>query len=376
MATFFDNTADHLREFLFAMLESMPGGVLLVEPAGMLIAANQKARQMLHLAGSAIQNRNCWEVLQREFGVTAPELAALNRAGGSVLVTHRDPAGHGQAHLLLSRNDLQSPFRHVGGFFLVIEDVTYPAMVEAQFDRRKRFSAMQDMAEAMSQELKNPLGSLELLASLLQRELAVDPDYQRITTQMLNAVRTMSHLLDNHLTFARLPEPMRRAFSIGQVVGAVLDKLRLLGREQEVLFKAELQHPLDSFLGDAELFGQLLLNLGINAMESMPEGGLVRIATRTLPPSRLHPPLLEIRCQDAGVGIAPVDQPRIFDPFFSTKGGSRGLGLAIVHHIAEAHGGVVRVESELGKGSLFTVLLPYDQGAAFREPRTARNDHA
>lgn len=376
MATFFDNTAEHLREFLFAMLESMPGGVLLVEPGGMLIAANQKARQVLHLAGSSIQNRNCWEVLQRELGVSPAELAPLGRAGGSLLVARRDPAGQGHSSLLLSRNDLQSPFLHVGGFFLAIEDVTYPAMVGAQFDRRKRFSAMQDMAEAMSQELKNPLGSLELLASLLQRELAADPDYQRMTTQMLNAVRTMSHLLENHLTFARLPAPLRRDFSVGQVVGAVVDKLRLLGREQNVGFEADFQHQLDSFHGDAELVGQLVLNLGINAMESMPEGGLVRIATRTLPPSRLHPPLLELCCQDAGVGIAPTDQSRIFDPFFTTKGGSRGLGLAIVHHIAEAHGGVIQVESEPGRGSVFTVLLPYQQGAVFQQPQHARYSHA
>lgn len=376
MATFFDNSADHLREFLFAMLESMPGGVLLVEPAGMLIAANQKARQLLHLAGTAIQNRNCWEVLQRELGVTAPELAALGRAGGSVLIAHSDPEGEGQSHLLLSRNDLQSPFRHVGGFFLLIEDVTYPAMVEAQFDRRKRFSAMQDVAEAMSQELKNPLGSLELLASLLQRELAGDQDYQRITTQMLNAVRTMSHLLDNHLTFARLPAPVRCDFSVGQVIDGVLDKLQLLGHEQGVLFAADLQHRLDTFFGDAELIGQMLLNLGINAMESMPAGGVVHFATRTLPPSRLHPPLLEIHCRDTGVGIAPADQVRIFDPFFTTKGGNRGLGLAIVHHIAEAHGGVVRVESEPGKGSLFTVLLPRAKQAVAWEPQSVRHDHA
>lgn len=376
MATLFDHTAEQLREFLFAMLESMPGGVLLVEPAGHLIAANQKARQLLHLAGSAIQNRNCWEVLQRELGVTAPELERLGRAGGSVLVAHREAEGQGQAHLLLSRNDLQSPFRHVGGFFLVIEDVTYPAMVEAQFDRRKRFSAMQDMAEAMSQELKNPLGSLELLASLLQRDLAADPDYRRITTQMLNAVRTMSHLLDNHLTFARLPRPARREFPVGRLVEAVVEKLRLLGREQEVFFEVELHHQLDLFYGDAELLGQLLLNLGINAMESMPEGGVVRIATRTLPPSRLHPPLLEIRCRDAGGGIAPADQIRIFDPFFTTKGGSRGLGLAIVHHIAEVHEGVVRVESEPGKGSLFTVLLPCDRQDAPWGLHSVRHDHA
>ena len=361
MATYFD-TADQVREFLFAILESMPGGVLLVDQDGMLIAANQRARQVLALAGSAIQNRSCWELLTRELAVTPAALAALQLAGGSVQVAHRLSEGEGQSFLLISRNDLKSPFLSVGGFFLVIEDVTYPVMVEAQFDRRKRFSAMFDMAAVISQELKNPLGSLEILTSLLQRDLAVDQDYQRMTSQMLHAVRTMSHLLDNYLTFAQQPAPARQEFAVQPMFADALDKLQLLGREREVFFDCRFAHQPDNFTGDAELLTQLLLNLGINAMESMRQGGVVRFETRTVPSSRLHPPLLEIRCSDSGEGIASADLERIFDPFFSGKGASRGLGLAIVHHIAEAHGGFVKVDSSPGQGSTFTVLLPcYDE---------------
>lgn len=359
MATSFD-TADQLRAMLFAMLESMPGGVLLADPRGMLIAANQKAGNILGLVGSAIQNRNCWEVLERVLGADQHDLAGLRFSGGSVLLAPRAGVADEPSYLLVSRNDLQSPFRSVGGFFLSIEDVTYPVMVEAQRHRRQRFDAMQDMAISVSQELKNPLGSLELLTSLLERELAADPDYQRITGQMRNAVRTMNHLLDNYLTFARLPGPEWRNISIGKVLAAVLDTLRPLGLEREVVFDCHAGHQPDDFTADAALLGQLLLNLGINAMESMPDGGVVQFATRTLPPNRHHPPLLEIRCRDSGSGIVAATQEKIFDPFFSTKGGSRGLGLAIVHHIAESHGGFVRAEST-AQGSTFTVLLPYNK---------------
>jgi len=301
-------------------------------------------------------------VFRQKLGATPAQLAALKRPNGSLLVAHRPADGDGKTFLLLSRNELKSPFVSVGGFFLTIEDVTFSAMAGAHSDRCKRFSAMQDMAAVMSQELKNPLGSLELLASLLQRDLAADPDYQRMTSQMLNAVRTMSHLLDNYLTFARQPAPARQAVALGSLVAAVLEKLQLLGRERQVVFDCQLGHQPDRFQGDGELLGQMLLNLGLNAVESSAAGGTVHLATRTLPADRQHPSLLEIRCSDAGAGINPADLERIFDPFFSTKGANRGLGLAIVHQVAEAHGGFVRVDSAPGRGATFTVLLPYSQG--------------
>ncbi|MBU3937449.1 MAG: histidine kinase, partial [Proteobacteria bacterium] len=106
------------------------------------------------------------------------------------------------------------------------------------------------------------------------------------------------------------------------------------------------------------------LNLGLNAIESMPVGGSFSLGLKTLPPDREHGALVEIRVQDRGMGIAPENMQKIFDPFFSTKGLNRGLGLAISHSIAEAHHGLIEVESEPGRGATFRVLLPAGPGAA------------
>ncbi|MDH5297789.1 MAG: PAS domain-containing protein, partial [Desulfobulbaceae bacterium] len=200
--------ADQLREFLFAVIESLPNGMLFANRDGQVLAMNQKARTLLGLVGCSVQHRSSWELLGQALGVSRAELAKLQVPGSSLLCqVGRKNAATEKRYLSIARNELRSPFLQVGGFFLSVEDVTYLSLAEAQFDRQRRFNAMQEMAVCMSQELKNPLGSLELYASLLNREMSGDPDNQRLTGRMLSAIHTMDHLLNNYVTFASLPEP-------------------------------------------------------------------------------------------------------------------------------------------------------------------------
>ncbi len=360
-ATF--DTPEHLREFFFAMIESLPGAILLADRQGNLLAVNRKGSQLLGLAGSSLQNKTCWGLLAQKFGLTH-ELAALSLSGGRLLCELPASAeGAEKRCILISRNDLQSPFLHVAGFFLSLEDVTFPALMEMHLDRSKRFAAMQEMAEAMSQELKNPLGSLELYASILKRELAGDPDNERVAARMLGAVRTMHHLLDNFVTFSGFPLPRMQVLDMVPLFEKSMETLREMAGEHGILMESRVEAEQAYLLGDQTLLGQLLLNLGLNAMESVPVGGIFSLGLRVLPPDREHGALVEIRVQDRGAGIAPENLQKIFDPFFSTKGRSRGLGLANSHAIAEAHHGLIEVESEPGRGTTFRVLLPAESGS-------------
>ncbi|MDG4477030.1 two-component system sensor histidine kinase NtrB [Thiovibrio frasassiensis] len=366
-ATF--DTPEHLREFFFAMIESLPGGILLADRQGNLLAVNQKGSQLLGLTGSSLQNKTCWGLLSQKFGLTQ-ELAALSLSGGRLLCEMPASVGGVEKRcILISRNDLQSPFLHVSGFFLSLEDVTFPAMMEMHLDRNKRFAAMQEMAEAMGQELKNPLGSLELYASILRRELAGDPDNERVVGRMLGAVRSMHHLLDNFMTFFRFPLPRMQELDMVALLKKSMETLREMAGEHGILMDTRIDGEQAYILGDETLLAQLLLNLGLNAIESMPVGGTFSLGLRTLPPDREHGPLVEIRVRDRGEGIAPENLQKIFDPFFSTKGRNRGLGLAISHAIAEAHHGLIEVESEPGQGATFRVLLPAKSGPARKTSR-------
>lgn len=350
---------DQLREFFFAMIESIPGGLLLADRQGQLLAANRQAAALLGFTGSSIQGRSCWDLLGRALGLEAAAMLPLSRAGGRLLAEQTGEGATGHRYLLVARNELQSPFFGVGGFFLSLEDVTYPAMVEAHLDRCRRFAAIQDMAVSLSQELRNPLGGLELYASMLRRDLGDDPDYQRLTTQMLAAIRTINHLLDNTLTFAVQPRPEKSAVAIRPWLERVLTTLAPLGEAKGVSIKPVYNHREEEIVADPGLLEQMMLNLGMNALESMAGPGVVELSTRSLPADKERSAMLEIRWLDRGRGIAAGDRDKIFDPFFTTKEGGKGLGLAIVHHIVESHRGFIRVDGEPGAGSVFTVLLPF-----------------
>ena len=119
--------------------------------------------------------------------------------------------------------------------------------------------------------------------------------------------------------------------------------------------------------GDPKQLAQVFLNLLLNAVEAMPQGGTLTISSsvKVNPDSRQD--LLQIVIKDTGHGVREKDRPYVFDPFFTTKEGGTGLGLSIVYSIVQKHNGRIEVESELGKGSSFTLSLPIQKEGTWRE---------
>ena len=210
----------------------------------------------------------------------------------------------------------------------------------------------------MNQELKNPLGSLELYLSILKRELAYDEEGIRIVQQMEKAIRSMDHLLNNYVTYAEPPASVVGMVAIRPWLLGCVEQLRLLDMGKEISIELAFDHLTEDIPGDAALLDQLVMNIGINAIENMEMNGRLRIETRTVKASADSPALFEVRFVDNGRGIDRENLPKVFDPLFTTKKQVSGLGLAIVHYIVMIHHGLVNLESQKDKGSTITVLLP------------------
>ena len=121
---------------------------------------------------------------------------------------------------------------------------------------------------------------------------------------------------------------------------------------QPITLRQEVDAALTPFEGDPELLTQVLLNLLINAIQAMPEGGAALLSARPWNGRVL------IQVRDEGCGIVAADRDRIFDPFFTTRQTGTGLGLSVAHQIVEQHGGILSAEANLDKGTTFSVLLP------------------
>ncbi len=238
------------------------------------------------------------------------------------------------------------------------------ARMEAQRSAENRLiqaaklAAVGEMAAGIAHELNNPLTSVTGFAELALDDIPADSethkDLEIVLREALRARSVVRRLLD----FARQSESTRARASLNEVVDDVVALSRHLIHTSGVELKLDLEVNLPWVVMDANQMKQVLLNLVHNALQAMPNGGEMNIMTETV--SRNNRDWVVVSVTDTGVGIPQLEQPRIFEPFYTTKGnqGGTGLGLSVTYGIITDHGGQIDVESQPGIGSKFTVWLP------------------
>jgi two-component system sensor histidine kinase PilS (NtrC family) len=264
------------------------------------------------------------------------------------------------------------------GNVVIFQDVTKVVKMERELRRSERLAAVGEMAAKMAHEIRNPLAAISGSIQVLQRDRAAESQEGEPACLMDIVVRETDRLNDliaDFLHYAR-PRPLRiEAVSLSSIVEELLKMLEALRPENVVIQSAALQDLVVA--ADADQLRQVLWNLSLNALQAMPEGGELLLSSEVVPPpiaqgsSQLsrkesgsaeedlgNSAWVEICVRDTGVGIDAESQERIFEPFYTTKPKGTGLGLAMVHRIVEAHGGVLRVKSEPGQGTAVGVAFP------------------
>ena len=241
---------------------------------------------------------------------------------------------------------------------------------ERELVRSERLVAVGKMASMITHEVRNPLSSIGLNTELLEEELAGLPDERVDEARALCAainteVDRLAAITEEYLQFARLPKPKLHAEDIGRIVTNLVEFEREQLALRGVVVEVDVASDLPTVMVDDSQLRQCLLNLLRNAAEAVEEngGGQVTIGARRGP----APDLLEVRVKDDGRGVDAETAAKLFDPFFSTKAGGTGLGLALTHQIVREHGGEIRVDSEPGAGATFVVLLPLAPVTAIAE---------
>ncbi len=221
-----------------------------------------------------------------------------------------------------------------------------------------KLAAVGEMAAGIAHELNNPLTSVTGFAELALEELPGDTQTRKDLELVIREARRARDVVRRLLDFARQGESTRARASINEVVDDVIALSRHLIHTSGVELKTRFDESLAWVMMDANQIKQVVLNLVHNALQAMPNGGVLEIVTTTA--KRNHREWSLVSVKDTGVGISQEDMGRIFEPFFTTKGnrGGTGLGLSVTYGIITDHGGTIEVESEQGKGSKFTVWLP------------------
>ncbi len=223
--------------------------------------------------------------------------------------------------------------------------------------RRERLAALGEMAAGLAHEIRNPLGSIQLFASLLSRDLVDRPDLHQLVSKISKAVSALDGIVRGILAFAGQADLDRTTIDLHQVIADVVDLAAPQAAERNVrLETAGSADRVEAFADPGQL-RRALLNLVLNAIEANSDGGLVAISARGIGGTELG---VAITVADTGPGIPAHLLERIFNPFFTTKDTGTGLGLAIAHRIVEAHGGRIRANNIEGGGAVFTISLPAD----------------
>ncbi len=223
------------------------------------------------------------------------------------------------------------------------------------------YAEMAELAGSFIHEIKNHLGTLGLNLQLLAEDFK-EPESQR-ERRALQRIERLQHectrlaeVSNDFLRFARVKELDLQPAKLADVVRELLDFFGPTARQSNIEIKSFFPADLPAANLDRDLFKQALLNLFLNAQQAMPQGGELTI--QAWPASYLPQGGVVLNVIDTGNGMKPEDLPRVFRPFFSTRPGGTGLGLPTTRRIVEAHSGTITVQSEVGKGTQFTIYLP------------------
>ena len=250
--------------------------------------------------------------------------------------------------IILSRSEVTDHERSIRGYVVLIKDITRIKDLERQHERNQRLISMGEMAATIVHEIRSPLCSIELFSNMLSKDLE-GTNHSEMANGISTGIKSLNNILTNMLFFAKPQQPSFINIKLRDVVEESINMLAPLIEVRGINVVKEISD--DVVHGDMELLKQVFMNVILNAVQAMTEGGDLKIEMGT------EGDLVTVSVIDEGEGVDPEIIEKIFDPFFSTKEKGTGLGLAIAHKIMQSHNGFMKAYKNEGRGSTFSVSL-------------------
>ncbi len=353
-----------LSHYLKTILDHISQGILLVDMQGMVTTCNPAAEFLLGKSAStllftpfslhfedALFGFSLKKVLQEKIPPSPRVLSYKNGEGKYV-------------ELLVEALFLPAPIwmdakepgsEQKQGLLLLMRNVTKERQLQQAAERSDRLKELGELSAFLAHEIRNPLAGIQGLAALLQDEVRDQPKSQKKIHSILEAVEQLNQLVSTILNYTRPFQAHVKNVSLPEFLLAFVAYLaKHPAWTPSIQLKIDAPENQNKVAMDPLLMRSALLNLSINAMEAMPNGGTLTFSSK----EEEGGTFTEIQVQDTGGGISLENQKRLFSPFFTTKQTGTGLGLAEVLKVMQAHGGKVHVDSTEGEGTCFSLLLP------------------
>lgn len=335
----------YLKEFSENIIESAPVGITTIDSDFRIRYWNKKMESITSVRKDRAADRSIIDVLpwikkalfsqsrQEEFVIDTP--SEVFRVNISPL---RDPSG---------------------GFVVIIEDITEQKRMEEQLLQASKLASLGKLTAGISHEIGNPLASI---SSLVQELMSINMDSKEDRVFTEEALKTINghigriaNIVRSLGDFARVSTTEKTVSNLVEILDRTINLVKYDKRFKNIQLVKEIEDNIPEFRVNQDKIQQVFLNLIINALDAMPDGGMLRVAMKRLDSQ------VEIIFNDSGIGIEPDVIDKIFDPFFTTKSPGRGtgLGLSICYGIIREHNGTITVKSKKGEGTTFTIRLPF-----------------
>jgi PAS domain S-box-containing protein len=344
------------------LVENLQDAILVVDAEQRIILAGEPAQRLLGIARTGLVGRTLAEALPRQTELCSVLQKAMHL---QLPIADREviwPRNNQPGLRLLVSVDMLPGANDRGGALVTLRDAEGRQQVQSQLDLSERLGAIGRLTGGVAHEIKNPLNSIALRLEVLRSKVSQDsPEANHEIDIIAGEVTRLDRVVKTFLDFTR---PVSMTFADVDLKVLLAEVAQLVEPEaakaQVTINQVSEPGSLFNMRGDRDLLKQAILNVVMNGIEAMPEGGSLRIKIESLLSSRQGRQAV-IGISDSGPGI-PVDQrDKIFQLYFTTKSKGSGIGLAIAFRVAQLHGGKLEFSSNLGQGTTFIFLLPLSE---------------
>ena len=349
-----------------SIIESVDTGILTINLRGQIKSFNRAAEEITGYSFAEVEDKNIVDLFP-EYG----DLLENIHTGGYPYSQQSRVEMYIESHekkpltLGCSVSFLNDGTEKRIGDILVFQDLTAIKKMELILEKNRRLAFIGEMAAGLAHEMRNPLASISGSIQVLHKSLPLNEPDERLMQIILRGKDQLESFMRDFLLLSRPTPGMSEMIKITDIIEDILESIRYLPdwRDDIQVIKS-LQDHLPFIRANKTEIRQLIWNVLMNAIQSMPNGGRVTIETGKDTTDISAGQFLEIKISDNGQGIMENDLGKIFEPFYTTREKGTGLGLAIVNRIVEGHAGKIKVDSRSGEGTTFMIWLPCLQEGA------------
>lgn len=360
-----------LKNFNESIIQSMEAGLLTTDLDGVVTSMNGGAEKILGWKAEEAVGKKIKQVLKPEevdfFLSNPPPSGSLPYSRETELTVK---TGRKIAIGFTTTDRIDNRNKKVGTI-VSFRDITQLKQMQSEVIRMDRLVSLGVLAAGIAHEIKNPLAGIKTMAQACEEEFEEEDPRREYLTRIVHQVNRLDDLLKTFFAYARPKPPDRKSHKLSEILREVTHLVAKKMTTSGITYVEEFDSDIPEVMVDSQQIQQVFLNLILNSVEAMSDGGKLTVSSRKISApgfglirksedwdAERVSSFVEVVVSDTGEGIASENLGTIFDPFFTTKPIGLGLGLSIVYRIIEEHRGDIKVESEIGQGTFFTVTLP------------------